>query len=231
MCPLLCQLLLFISCTSAEKALSAPDSCSSFASIVSIETTWNWKIGEPAWLVIFSICDSIKRACGKTPSGCGVCQQWSDASNGNSCLGKFSNAVYVGGEVEVLYTEGDTAPDGTGRTADIYLKCGSGAEIEPVFFLEANDHLPGKPYQYKLDVLSPLVCTGIGFGAWALIIIFLILLPIYLIGGYLLNRYVRRKDEELTHLELLPNYEFWSQTPALCVEGIFYTKNKIRDMI
>ncbi|PRP75062.1 hypothetical protein PROFUN_03898 [Planoprotostelium fungivorum] len=62
----------------------------------------------------------------------------------------------------------------------------------------------------------------IGLG-WVLLIVLLIVVVVYLVGGVLVNRFVRKQEPSVY---LLPNVEFWRGFPLLVKDGGSFVYNK-----
>jgi len=209
-------------------------------SAVSTSGKWTW---DPATLrnISWSICDSINGQCsGSTNCGtipnncCGMCQSWPESgSEGGACLGKFVSATATSSGIQLTYDGGDIdTVTGVPRRGIINIACGgsgSSNPINPVKFIEPTSHGAGQPWIYVFETTSALLCGGIGGGGWILIILFVFLIPGYLIGGFLVNKF--HFKNEGTVLELLPNYEFWIDTPHLFLEGCQFTKQKFLSLI
>jgi len=195
---------------------------------------WNPKAADQK--IVFNICGNIHTTCGSTPDDecsstatncCGVCQEWQDDDGAQgACLGKFASVQMDGSMVRIVYTGGDPV-NSVGRTAYIQISCGSGAAI-PTQFVQAQSHLPNQPYIYLLNINSSLLCGGLGGGGWFLIILFCVVLPFYLIGGLVYNKFVAQKENGP---ELIPNYEFWIETPSYFLAGLTFTKDKFMSLI
>jgi len=67
---------------------------------------------------------------------------------------------------------------------------------------------------------------GLSGGAIILIVL-LVCVVVYLVGGVLVNRYVRHKEGP----DLLPNREFWIMLPGLVKDGCYFTYTKIRGQV
>lgn len=65
--------------------------------------------------------------------------------------------------------------------------------------------------------------TGIS-GGWIFIIIVLVVVPIYLAGGFVYNWKVKGTA---TGTESLPNISFWRDFPGLVKDGFFFFKSKL----
>jgi len=178
-------------------------------------------------------CGESGQICSTTMTGCcGMCQTWkepSDNTEAGTSLGKFTGATADSTGVWVVYEGGDIVRDTTSpRTGKVHITCGSAGDqsgAHPVKYTEAK---PGGPYIYILEVTSDLLCSGasgIGVGGWILIILFIFVIPGYLIGGILVNKFYFQAES--TPQELIPNADFWFDTPKLFVEGLVFTKQKI----
>jgi len=137
-------------------------------------------------------------------------QQWSkDPSNGHIVL---------------TYTNGQPC-DGISRQAKISFECDPDSESD---FYEAKTDYPVK-CAYELEWKTKHACPGfatkaggLSGGAWFLIFLLGIILPIYLIGGVIYN--VRKGA---TGIELIPNIAFWKDLPALIKDGCSFTFGRI----
>jgi len=197
-------------------------------------------------LVVFSVCGYVNQSCSSEAGGvcyasncCGVCQQFPAGGDGEFkvvCLGVFSGARPYGSSVEIFYTGGQPIPSGEGpaiepgpRRAIITLGCGvagPNGEVHAEGFDQApGNTVPNQNYTYPLKVSHPLLCGGIGFGGVALILMFVGAI-IYVVGGVVYNKFVLQKEVS-SPMELIPNFEFWVETPSLFLAGISFTKSKI----
>jgi len=208
---------------------------------------WNKPANDTTSFVSYSLCSTISSTCGETGAGCatvssnccGMCQGWSEADGPvTTCLGKFSKAFTEGGYLNLQYDGGDVVVgQNVGRRGIIKIQCGAGGSpgnpnVLPNSFKQASGHEPNEPFIYTLYVTSPLVCGGIGGGAILLLIMFLVLLPLYVVGGFLANKfYFMKEEEDKSIVEYLPNYEFWTDTPSLFMEGLRFTKSKFMALI
>lgn len=195
--------------------------------------------------VAYSLCGTVSMACGEagmpcagTSTGCcGMCQGWVEADGPQTaCLGKFTQAQVVGSTVQVQYDGGDAVQQ-VPRRGLINIACGPGGSqggnpnVMPTLFTQATGHEPNQPYIYTLDITSPVACGGIGGGWITILLLLFVFIPVYLVGGFLANKFYFMKESEASFVEYLPNYEFWCDTPGLFLEGISFTKSKIMSLL
>jgi len=110
---------------------------------------------------------------------------------------------------------------GVSRAAKISFECDSSTESN---FYEAKTDYPTQ-CQYEFEWKTKYACPGMAGtsggltgGAWFLIFLFAIILPVYLIGGVIFNM---RKGA--TGIEAIPNIAFWRDLPSLLKEGCKFT--------
>jgi len=208
--------------------------------------TTKFKLPGPQEQLIYSVCGSINEACGaagevcgQEVSCCGICQQFpgGDSEIKSACLGRLASAKPYGNDVEVSYLSGQPVPAGETTTepgprqAYMYVECGSAGvngEAMPIKFVSPNPpthNISGQMYTYNLYVHTPILCSGIGFGGWALILM-TIGLVCYIVGGIVYAKFVQQKEVS-NFMELLPNYEFWVETPGYFMAGISYSRSKV----
>lgn len=83
---------------------------------------------------------------------------------------------------------------------------------------------------YRADIKSKFGCPGYtesdGGVGWILIIIFISLLVVYFVAGFIIctKRYGK------TGKDAVPNIEFWSVLPSLVVAGVLFTFGKIKSL-
>lgn len=83
---------------------------------------------------------------------------------------------------------------------------------------------------YRAEIKSKFGCTGYtesdGGVGWIVIIIFISLLALYFVAGFI----VCTKRYGKTGKEAIPNIEFWSALPSLVVAGVLFTFAKIKSL-
>ncbi|KAK3771289.1 hypothetical protein RRG08_024368 [Elysia crispata] len=89
------------------------------------------------------------------------------------------------------------------------------------FINQTASALPVITYSFRLDThyacLNPH-SGGLSTGS-VLVIIFFVAIIVYLVGGTLFLKYVRKAEGR----ESIPNYEFWSDFPSLVKDGVLFT--------
>ncbi|XP_066919936.1 uncharacterized protein [Clytia hemisphaerica] len=98
--------------------------------------------------------------------------------------------------------------------------------------------ISGQGSTFKSTLLSKYACwkrSGGGGGSGAksgglskgsiLCISLLVISVVYIVGGILINKYVRKVDESTS---LCPNAEFWKVLPGYIKDGFMFTKSKIK---
>jgi len=208
-----------------------------FSGMVDKTHKWMWKDQQ---YVVLTLCGTINASCGITgectsPHCCTFCQLWiTDGQEDGACLGKTYTSFTTTSEgIKMKYVGGDPVPQGPQgpagpREAFIDVICGK-VEWDQSGFHEATAIGPDGSYAYNLTVTTSLACGGgggggkIGGGGYFLIIILGVVLPVYLLGGVLYNKFQAGKDG----IELVPNYDFWVASPGYFVGGCMFTKNKI----
>jgi len=165
---------------------------------------------KPTWSI--SLCKNAFSNCGLCPVS-GYCEHddWFD-----NCIGSFTSVVGManGAGVELLYPAGEFGKSGTVR-----LMCTAGAPaLGKATFTSAG-------LQYICTVPSSVACPGAG-GAGGrvspggvILLIILIAVIIYLVGGALYLRYRVGVDPGP---QMVPNIEFWILIPGLILDGAIF---------
>jgi len=115
------------------------------------------------------------------------------------------------------------ADDGIGRMVKIVITPGGSAPLTNVKFVQATTHVAGQPYVYYVYVTSSLLGSGGLSLGWILIITLVVLIVVYLVAGIAYNRFKLEKSG----VELVPNVEFWKESPVYFKEGVLIAKEKI----
>jgi hypothetical protein len=123
------------------------------------------------------------------------------------------------------YTNGQDCLPGY-RSAKISFECDP--TIESALY-EAKSDYPEK-CQYEFEWKTKYACPitpgsggGLTGGAWFLIFLFAIILPVYLIGGVVYNM----RFKGANGLEAIPNISFWRDLPSLIKEGCSFTFGRL----
>jgi len=206
--------------------------------------TYNWDQPHPTNAVDYAICGTGDAPCGVDPSlmcankpnCCGSCQRWQDedGSAQGVCLGVFDHVEVHGAIVSLVYTKGDNIPNPAGqRQVYINLTCVASTPagtLIPKQFTQPSveGHIPGTPYIYGILMETSAVCGGPGGGGgvygggWFLLILFLGFF-IYFVVGVLYNKFSQNKEGR----DLVPNVDFWTETPVYFIAGCQFTWAKI----
>eukprot|EP01125_Pyxidicula_operculata_P007499 TRINITY_DN254_c0_g2_i1.p1 TRINITY_DN254_c0_g2~~TRINITY_DN254_c0_g2_i1.p1 ORF type:complete len:252 (-),score=76.04 TRINITY_DN254_c0_g2_i1:144-899(-) len=175
----------------------------------------------------------------KGPNCCSICQRWQvgGPNPGGACLGILSSIASASGQVVLTYTGGDQVidpnnPNNNGpRTTIVTLSCGGSSDtISNLVYTDASvnnpNHKQNEVWTYTITGQSGAACGGgMGGGAYFLIIL-VVLIVVYLIAGVVFN-----KVRGASGLEVLPQFEFWKEVPAMFVEGIMFVVNSIRGKV
>ncbi|KAK0043563.1 Cation-dependent mannose-6-phosphate receptor [Biomphalaria pfeifferi] len=104
------------------------------------------------------------------------------------------------------------------RTSIVYVVCGS----EEATFLDIE---PNPFITYKFTLTTRYGCipqnssgNGLSVGS-VLAILFFVFFLIYLVGGVLFLKFVRKAEG----IEMIPNIEFWKDLPSLIKDGMVFT--------
>lgn len=127
--------------------------------------------------------------------------QWTATSDGAKWVTKTGSSEGCGGP----------------RTGNYIFKCNGGHKMEVT-----ED--PATPCVY--DFVIEAECGGSGgmsFGSIMLIIL-VVVVPIYLVAGFLYNW---KAKGVAPGVEALPNIAFWRELPSLVKEGFYFVKGKI----
>jgi hypothetical protein len=82
------------------------------------------------------------------------------------------------------------------------------------------------PYIYQIFMSHKSACSGGGLSGGSILLITLtVLFVVYFLGGFIFLKFVRGNEGVK---ECIPNYEFWSDLPSLCKDGLMFIINKIR---
>ncbi|GFN75356.1 cation-dependent mannose-6-phosphate receptor [Plakobranchus ocellatus] len=115
-----------------------------------------------------------------------------------------------------------TDSNGFVRIMRLHLHC---SEEEGTLIFE-NQTSTVSPITYNLRLDTVFAClerpgsssSGLSAGS-VLVILFFVAIVIYLVGGTLFLKYVRKAEGK----ETIPNYEFWTDFPSLVKDGILFT--------
>jgi len=192
--------------------------------------------------------------CGATPNGCGgsppptnqcynlpqccvVCQSWmQDTGPAGACLGLQSK--FLGGQkmsetsVQLTFGGGDVV-DTTPRQVNIVINCDPTATALTFNNFEAPSPSDPPPpyYLYILTLHSSTLCKGglggpLSGGTYFIIILF-VGAALYVGIGVAVNRFHFQKEG----IELIPNVEFWKETPGYLSDGVMFAKDKIVGLV
>lgn len=138
-------------------------------------------------------------------------------------------------EYQFMYT-GSTTKTTSARLTTVVLACNQASLPDPAFSAVAENPTG----TYTLSVTTKCACPGqckyspkpkpnppsssskLSTGS-ILCILFFVFLIIYVIGGLLINKYVRHKEGS----EIVPNRDFWKDVPSLIKDGSMFTYQKI----
>ncbi|XP_041375811.1 uncharacterized protein LOC121388514 [Gigantopelta aegis] len=129
-------------------------------------------------------------------------------------LGTLSSLKFHGdpdqGTLQIQYTQQVPKP----RIVRVNVRC-SNSETSLQFKGEEPN------LNYKFDLLTNLVCpvtsTSLSTGS-ILVIIFVLAVIIYFVGGILFFKFVRKAEG----VEMVPNLSFWTELPLLIRDGIYF---------
>jgi len=138
-------------------------------------------------------------------------------------------AKTAGGDITLSY-EGQQCGPTLLRKAVIRFECDPNTESN---FYQAKET---GTCEYEFDWKTKYACVGfapnpnnpnnnngLSGGAWFLILLLAIALPVYIIGGIIYNI----KVKSATGIEVLPNYAFWKDLPSLLKDGFAFTFGKM----
>lgn len=204
--------------------------------------------GQYTWK--FQLCSTLADACpdnsdGGQTNACGtpgsayVCQNWPNTQNPAQpftacCAGKSAQptfAPYSGGAdtgIVATYGGGDDcgvcAP--STRATAFTIICDPQSTSTPNIVSAANADLPSPVYNIQIRHCSgcyqgqPGFCGGGGAGGLTaggvMLIILVVCAVVYFAGGFVFCRFARHKEGK----EAIPNYEFWTDLPALIKDGV-----------
>jgi len=223
--------LFLLSITTAQTNCSytSPTTGDSFDLTPLISTTYyNFSEGDKGlWYINF--CANVQGSPCKTPGA--SCQygtqitgvlppNFTDLNAASIGLpdGKGVNMTYYGGD----YCQGPKR----NRQTSIYIICNTTAD--PGFITEIIEPTdPAMTCMYAIKFQSTYGCPSGGSGGievgWIFIIILIIVVFLYLAVGVV----YQWKKNHATGLELIPNHEFWRETPGLFKDGCLYAFRKI----
>jgi hypothetical protein len=228
--PNVLAVLLFVALFTYAIAQSCPSALSSQTGVESFV--------EPVHgnTISVSICGYVKGGCA-TPGGqqictgdacCSVCQQWNvgQTNPGAACLGKFLSSEISGSAVVVHYDQGDPVagpdPPAGPRKATVRLTCGSSPWSDPLF-IDAVHKPSDDAYIYEVDAKSSFVCSLVGIsGGTIFLIILLVLVVVYIIGGIIFNKAIKKEDGIG-----FPHIEFWKDSPFMAKDGVMFLASKV----
>lgn len=188
--------------------------------------------------MVFDICTNLQTTCdvGYPVGTCAVCQ-----TNVNSDI-KYCAGVYSAPDFEpsatgvvLRYANGEASGD-TPRVTELQIECdplvtGAPTDFE---FLNAGtstmpyiitfSHVAACPITDDMVPTAAAKSTGLSVGS-VMLIILSVTLVVYVVGGVLINRFVRQVRE---FPEILPNYAFWASLPGLMRDGALFVWSKIR---
>jgi len=178
--------------------------------------------------------------CATTPQNSLVIKQCKKVNSPAIQVDSDNNCVYLAdlqtqtfsktpdGLIVIDYANGEPCGD-VSRKAKISFMCD--ASTESNLYQVQSDH--PDICQYEFDWRTKYACKGMApgsnpnggltGGAWFLIILFAIVLPVYIIGGVVYNI----KVKSATGVEVIPNIAFWKDFPSLIKEGCTFTFGKI----
>jgi len=189
--------------------------------------TGNYVIPKSAtgkWTIYMNVCGPLVQApCPPPSSGC---QQY---TGGQISIGSDTARTYnppnVPGKngygLTIQYTGGDG-----GRKMEIDFTCDPTAGIGAPTWVDENPAL-----HYNFEWKSQYACPvgGLGGGGGGLsggsifLILVLCLTVTYIVGGVVVNKFVRHQDG----IALLPNVEFWKGVFGLTKDGVMFIFRKI----
>ncbi|XP_035689605.1 cation-dependent mannose-6-phosphate receptor-like [Branchiostoma floridae] len=143
-----------------------------------------------------------------------VCQKSTDGQTTYS-LGSQDSAAFTGDNTTVKLGYTGPAPDN--RQSEVTLTCTSGATQFTVLGEDTSVSI------YKFELKSPCACPGASAscnssgisGGWVFVIIVLVVLVVYLVGGIIFMSLVKKASGA----ERIPNVEFWKDLPILVKDG------------
>jgi len=190
--------------------------------------------GKNPWQITLNVCQELANSV--TPScstGAVACQRW-DMPNPS-----FRQTLGVDSAMEtsLLHQSGEDARF-LGREGVVVNWLGGTVTSYKVNFI-CNRTVSGvgQPTaysvlsQYIIDWNTPYACNlnsggGGGLsGGSILLIILLCVVVVYLVGGVLVNKFVRKQEG---FVELIPNSSFWTGLPSLVKDGGLFVVHKIR---
>jgi len=127
---------------------------------------------------------------------------------------------YDNGTVVIAYTGGQDCGSGINRQAKIRFQCDLTTESN---LWQVLSDFPSKcmyEFDWKTKYACPTGSSGLSGGAWFLIFVFAIILPVYLLGGFIYNIQVKKVAPGR---DAIPNIEFWRDLPNLLKDGCKFT--------
>ncbi|OWF50464.1 Cation-dependent mannose-6-phosphate receptor [Mizuhopecten yessoensis] len=176
--------------------------------------TPRFQANDDKYTYIYSPCIPTGQKCGEsTVTDIAICQELTTDHSTNFIVGTQSSAKFSGspdnGSLQIEYT---ATIQGVQRTTYISVVCSD--EDGSFSYLSSPSDT-----SYKLQLKTKYACLPCGLSAGSvLLIIFFVLLIVYIIGGILFMRYVRKAQG----IEMIPNREMWMELPLLIKDGILF---------
>lgn len=185
------------------------------------------------WTYEFGICTDITCPDAQpngAPTPAAACQE---ATNGNWVLGTYASppaatysTAYKKGAIVFNSVVSTVQYNGAPRssTSTITVICDPKAKIaNNITVISAP--INSQPYLYQLFLSHRSACGSGGLSGGSICLIILsVLIIVYFVGGFIFLKFARGAEGK----EAIPNYEFWSDLPSLCKDGLMFIVNKIR---
>ncbi|XP_072179554.1 cation-dependent mannose-6-phosphate receptor-like [Diadema setosum] len=122
------------------------------------------------------------------------------------------------GDIVITYTTSDA------RTSKVYFHCDASAKKKATYIVQGE--LSTGTYTFTINTCLACVndvagcmtgSSGLTAGG-VICIVFTVLVVVYFVGGILFMKYVRGAQGK----EVIPNYDFWSDFPALVKDGVMH---------
>lgn len=132
-----------------------------------------------------------------------------------------------GKNMEITYLNGDMCDPAkaTSRSVTLRLECDLSIKDPAKFFAEVKKEATCNT-QYVFQSAQVCPSTG-GSHARKLLTLVFLLFGIYCIGGIGYNKFALNKP---VGVELIPNFQFWQDLPALVQDGVAFTVDKFKQV-
>ncbi|XP_069111001.1 cation-dependent mannose-6-phosphate receptor-like [Argopecten irradians] len=168
-----------------------------------------FKASDGIYNYVFSPCIYTGTPCGDLRSDVAICQETKNTPPETYVVGTQSSVKFSGnpddGSLQIQYSANP-------RVGQVSVVC---SDEEASFVHISNPNLT--TYSFQLKTKYACKPSGLSPGS-VMLIIFFVLLLVYIIGGILFMRYVRKAQG----VEMIPNREMWAELPLLIKDGILF---------